>query len=330
MPHIARDAHAAAIDGVVARVMDDQSWGSIDAVAVTMGPGLEVCLRVGYRKAREIARREHKEFVAVNHLEAHILVARLGTNTPEFPFLCLLMSGGHCQLLVARGVGRYEVLGGTLDDAMGEAFDKTARMLAIDGGGAGLERVAREEGQTGRVKFGVPMRKRADCNFSFAGLKTKMRAATEALGEQEVRRRRGDLAAGFQDAATRHVEERVRRAIKTCEQREVDGKTLVVCGGVAANMVVRDRLKQVCADNDWDLVVPDASLCRDNAVMVAWTAVERLRNGVADCYDRLDVRARWPLGGADALVGGMPGERRGGRKKMVRTELAKEMGAEES
>lgn len=338
VPHVAREAHERAIVKVISEALNRASIleSDLSAVAATMGPGLEVCLRVGYRAARAVARRNHLDFVAVNHLEAHLLVSRmpqdgqriLKPNTPQFfdepgettaeksflpfPFLTLLVSGGHCQLLLVRGVADYEVLGGTLDDALGEAFDKTARLLGLQvggGGGPALEALARE-GNPKAIPFPVPMSKRADCNFSFAGLKTSVRVAIDKLGgDTTVRANRTmmcDIAASFQEIAVQHLEQRVRRAINLCSRQLHDIDTLVVSGGVAANITVRSRLTKLCEDSGWRCVVPPIRLCTDNGVMVAWTGIERLRLGIADDTCHLDVRARWPLAGLGELATPLP------------------------
>lgn len=316
VPHVARDAHAQAIQHVIDSSLRDASIdpADLDAVAVTMGPGLEICLRVGYRAARALAREHNKEFVAVNHLEAHVLVARAASSgvDVQFPFLTLLVSGGHCQLLMAHDVAQYEVLGGTLDDALGEAYDKTARLLGLQvggGGGPALEKLALK-GNPRAIPFPVPMQKRPDCNFSFAGLKTSVRVAIEKLGgDEKVRedeRLMADVAASFQETAVRHLEQRVGRALRLCDSHGTGAKTLVVSGGVAANAVVRSRLEAVCQAHGWSCTIPPIPLCTDNGVMVGWAAVERLRRSIADDHTNLDVRARWPLAGLGQLAQPLP------------------------
>lgn len=313
VPHVARDAHETAISNVMDEALQRAGVSAEDvhAVAATMGPGLEICLRVGYRAARAVALKHNLDFIAVNHLEAHLLVARMPQQSTDpllmsslpFPFLTLLVSGGHCQLLLVRGVAKYEVLGGTLDDALGEAFDKTARLLGLrvgGGGGPALETLARE-GNPHAIPFPVPMFRRPDCNFSFAGLKTSVRMAIDKLGGDEVVRANRnllcDIAASFQEIAVQHLEQRIRRAIKLCSVHIPDVNTLVVSGGVAANMTVRSRLRTLCDNEGWKFSVPPVRLCTDNGVMVAWTGIERLRIGIADNTQNLDVRARWPLAG---------------------------------
>lgn len=320
VPHVARDAHADVIDRVIDSALReaDIAANDIDAVAATMGPGLEICLRVGYRASRHLARHYEKDFVAVNHLEAHVLIARMlaeQQGTPaKFPFLTLLVSGGHCQLLMAYDVADYEVLGGTLDDALGEAYDKTARLLGLQvggGGGPALERLARN-GDRFSIPFPVPMAKRPDCNFSFAGLKTSVRVAIDKLGGDDVVRNSdklmADVAASFQETAVRHLEHRVRRALRVCDENGIGADTLVVSGGVAANKVVRRRLEQVCYKHGWKCLIPDIGLCTDNGVMVGWAGVERLRKGIADDTTNLDVRARWPLAGLGKLAVPVPAD----------------------
>lgn len=315
VPHVAREAHESAIEQVIDSALSTAGVKRTDlsAVAATMGPGLEVCLRVGYRAARKVANEINADFVAVNHLEAHVLVTRLAGDI-KFPFLTLLVSGGHCQLLLARAVGQYDLLGGTLDDAAGEAFDKTARILGLavgTGGGQALEKIAKQ-GNSKAIPFPVPMAKRNDCNFSFAGLKTSVRVAMNKLGGEEKVRKDGkltaDVAASFQETAVKHMEQRLRKAIKVCAAFEIDVDTLVIAGGVAANQTVRSRLKQVCEDAEWRFVVPDSRLCVDNGVMVAWTGVERLRLGIADDTRNLDVRARWPLAALGRMSGPLPND----------------------
>lgn len=309
VPHIAREAHEQAINRVIQQAVKESNLDihEIQAVAATMGPGLEVCLRVGYRAARSIARETCADFVGVNHLEAHVLVARL-EHQIEFPFLTLLVSGGHCQLLLVKDVAEYTALGGTLDDALGEAYDKIARLLALDGaigngGGPALEQAARSGDQT-RIPFPVPMQKRHDCNFSFAGLKTSVRTAVHKLGGLEIvrndRQLVADLAASFQHIAVKHLEERTRRAIRQCKAHSV--KTLVVSGGVASNQVVRQRIAELAASEGLACVFPSVSLCTDNAVMVAWTGCERLFKSMATNPTNMDVRARWPLAAYDPLL----------------------------
>jgi N6-L-threonylcarbamoyladenine synthase len=293
VPGLAREAHVSNIDRVVETALAKanlKSIADVDAIAVTVGPGLEICLRVGCEKAAELAQLYNKPFVGVHHLEAHILMARLpaqeGTDSTSsggpveeitFPFLALLVSGGHCQLLECRGVGRYWILGGTLDDSLGEAYDKTARMLGLPvggGGGPAVENLARI-GDPKAVALSVPMQSRKDCDFSFAGLKTNVRRACEKLAAERGVERIEDLeetdkanvAASFQNVAIKHVEQRIRLAMQMMERQGI--KTLALVGGVAANQELRTRLQAICDERDWRMAVPPPWLCTDQGAYVS-------------------------------------------------------------
>ena len=328
VPGLARDAHAAALDRVVEEALSDAGMASVsevDAIAVTVGPGLEICLRVGCEGAKALALKYDKPFVGVHHLEAHVLMSRLaaGAESLHFPFLTLLTSGGHCQLLLTSGLGEHAVLGSTLDDALGEAFDKVARLLNLPvggGGGPALEALAKE-GDARAVPLPIPMQRKRNFDFSFAGLKTAVRVAVEGAPDElkNTKQFQANVAASFQDAAFSHVEQRLQYAMAYCERMlqipdSSDNAsscadfmapgTLVVSGGVAANQELRRRLQALCDETPapgasgvpWSLVVPPPRLCTDNGVMVAWTAVEMLRQGRSHIADRQEVRARWPLG----------------------------------
>lgn len=285
------------------------SLSEVDAIGVTVGPGLEICLRVGCNKARELAMEHKKPFVGIHHLEAHILMARLEpSNKLEFPFLALLVSGGHCQLLKCNGVGRYTIIGGTLDDSLGEAFDKTARLLGLPvggGGGPAVEALAKE-GDPLSIPLTIPLLQRKDCDFSYAGLKTNVRRAAEHLMKERdlesvnelSREDKANIAASFQHIAIRHIEMRLQR---TMEMMEEDGiKTLALVGGVAANKELRRRLETLCEEREWSMVVPPPRLCTDQGAMSAWAAVERLRLGSSDDPKDQDVYARYPFFASDA------------------------------
>lgn len=283
VPGLARDAHASVIDSMVQEALSKAgmaSVGEVDAIGVTVGPGLEICLRVGCETAKGLAELHKKPFVAVHHLEAHCLMARLGQPVVEveeveegaqvegkkvtspsacFPFLALLVSGGHCMILECANVGRYRVLGGTLDDALGEAYDKAARLLEVGSGAAGgpaMELLARE-GDPTAVLLPVPMKGKKDLNFSYAGLKNAFRMAVTRVIESQRKGERGgekggkldhqtkaDLAASFQSVAIEHLEDRLERAMKESEGRGI--RTLAVVGGVAANHAIRTRLRALC------------------------------------------------------------------------------------
>ncbi|KAG2597070.1 probable tRNA N6-adenosine threonylcarbamoyltransferase, mitochondrial isoform X2 [Panicum virgatum] len=317
-PKMAEEAHALVIDQVVQKALDDAklSGSDLSAVAVTVGPGLSLCLRVGVHKARQVAKSFGLPIVGVHHMEAHALVSRLVNKDLDFPFLALLISGGHNLLVLAHSLGQYVQLGTTIDDAIGEAYDKTARWLGLDmrkGGGPALEELALD-GDPDSIKFRVPMRQHKDCNFSYAGLKTQVRLAIESKNfaddipissaSEEDRQSRANIAASFQRVAVLHLEERCQRAVEWALKIEPSIKYFVVSGGVASNKYIRTRLNQVAENNGLQLVSPTPSLCTDNGVMIAWTGIEHFIAGrfedppAADEPDdtQYELRPRWPLG----------------------------------
>ncbi|XP_047049525.1 probable tRNA N6-adenosine threonylcarbamoyltransferase, mitochondrial [Lolium rigidum] len=318
-PKMAEEAHALAIDKVVQKALDDAnvSESDLSAVAVTVGPGLSLCLRVGVHKARKIAKVFGLPIVGVHHMEAHALVSRLVKKDLDYPFLALLISGGHNLLVLAQNLGEYVQLGTTIDDAIGEAYDKSARWLGLDirkGGGPALEELALE-GDPKSINFRVPMRQHKDCNFSYAGLKTQVRLAIESRNictddipissaTEEDRQLRANIAASFQRVAVLHLEDRCQRAVEWALKMEPSIKNFVVSGGVASNQYVRARLNHIAEKNGLQLVSPPPSLCTDNGVMIAWTGIEHF---VAGRFEdpppahepddmQYDLRPRWPLG----------------------------------
>jgi N6-L-threonylcarbamoyladenine synthase len=296
VPEIAARAHVECLDEIIAEALRAAGidFPRLDAVAVTAGPGLIGGLLVGVATAKAIALVHSLPLVAVNHLEAHALTVGL-TEGLLPPYLLLLVSGGHTQLLVVEGVGRYRRLGTTIDDALGEAFDKTAKLLGLGlPGGPAVEQAALR-GRASRFVLPRPMLGRPEPHFSFAGLKTAVRHQAQALvplAEQDV----ADLCAAFEMAAAESVSDRVRRAIEIANARLADepGKHMVVAGGVAANKRLRGALEEVAADAAYQLHVPPPALCTDNAAMVAWTGAERLVRGWTDGLE-VAARARWPL-----------------------------------
>ena len=296
VPEIAARAHLEAIDRVVARAMDDAGIGfdSLDGVAATGGPGLIGGVIVGAMTGKAIAAARGLPFFAVNHLEAHVLTPRL-THGVDFPYLALLVSGGHCQFVSVEGVGRHRLLGTTVDDAAGEAFDKVGKMLGLGyPGGPAVERAA-EGGDAERFALPRPLRGRDGCDFSFSGLKTAVRHAVERLppgplAAQDV----ADLCAAFQQAVADVMADRTANAIALFRAGCPDGATLAAAGGVAANRVLRARVESVSEAHGLAFVAPPARLCTDNAAMVAWTGVERLALGLSDGLD-FAPRPRWPL-----------------------------------
>jgi len=290
VPEIAARSHLDHLDSLIARVMAEAglAFDELSGVAATGGPGLIGGVMVGVMTAKAIAAVAEKPFLAINHLEGHALTARL-THGAEFPFLLLLVSGGHCQLLLVEGVGRYRRLGTTIDDAAGEAFDKAAKLLGLGyPGGPALERAA-AAGDPASVALPRPMLGRPGADFSFSGLKTALR---HRLAEQP-RAGEADLAASFQAAVIDCLADRTANAIRTA--REMAPVTaLVVAGGVAANAGLRHRLEALAGEAGLALIAPPAKYCTDNAAMIAWAGVERLRLGLVDGLD-FAPRPRWPL-----------------------------------
>jgi tRNA N6-adenosine threonylcarbamoyltransferase len=304
VPEIAARAHLAHLPALVRDVTTRAGveLGALAAVAATAGPGLIGGLIVGSQFAKGIAIARSLPYIAVNHLEAHALTARLpgltagpaeaGTEGAAFPYLLLLVSGGHCQCVAVEGVGRYRRLGTTVDDAAGEAFDKVGKLLGLGWpGGPALERLA-ATGDASRYVFPRPMRGRDGCDFSFSGLKTAVaqtvpRLPPGALPAQEA----ADLAAGFQAAVADVLADRASHAMQMMQGA---ASLLVVSGGVAANQAVRCALARASAAQGFRLLAPPIRLCTDNAVMVAWAGLERLRLGLVDGID-FAPRPRWPL-----------------------------------
>ncbi|MDK1490842.1 tRNA (adenosine(37)-N6)-threonylcarbamoyltransferase complex transferase subunit TsaD [Sinorhizobium sp. 7-81] len=306
VPEIAARAHVEALDTLIeeALLRAGVKLEDIDAIAATSGPGLIGGLIVGLMTGKAIARATGKPLYAVNHLEGHALTARL-TDGLTFPYLMLLVSGGHTQLILVKGVGDYERWGTTIDDALGEAFDKTAKLLGLPyPGGPAVERAART-GDPRRFDFPRPLVGDARLDFSFSGLKTAVRQASQSLEpvtEQDV----ADICASFQRAISRTLKDRVGRGLKRfkAEFATVPEPALVVAGGVAANQELRATLQDLCDANGFRFVAPPLQLCTDNAAMIAWAGAERLAAGLA--ADGLDVapRSRWPLDSqAQALIG---------------------------
>ena len=292
VPEVAARAHLAHLPALVRDVLDRAGVtpAALGGVAATTGPGLIGGLIVGSGFGKGVALAAGVPFVAVNHLEAHALTARL-THGLAFPYLLLLVSGGHCQCVAVRGVGRYRRLGGTIDDAVGEAFDKVGKLLGLPWpGGPAVERLA-AAGDPARFALPRPLLRRPGCDFSFSGLKTAVAQLVAkyppgALAAQDA----ADVAAGFQAAVAEVMADRAAHALAMMPE----AGALVVAGGVAANAGVRAALTQVAASHGLPLVAPPLRLCGDNAVMVAWVGIERLRLGLADPIETAP-RPRWPL-----------------------------------
>ena len=295
VPEVAARAHLTHLDPVIARALGEAGIGfdDLDAVAATGGPGLIGGVIVGVTEAKAIALSRALPFIAVNHLEGHALSARLVAPV-EFPFLLLLVSGGHCQLQLVEGIGRYRRLGTTIDDAAGEAFDKGAKLLGLGyPGGPAIERAA-VAGDAKRAPLPRPMVGREGCDFSFSGLKTALRIAVEKRGNVLSGTEQADLAASLQDSIVASLADRTENAIALCLERCPEAKTLVVAGGVAANGALRRRLTDLAASSGLDFVAPPLSLCTDNGAMIAWAGLERLKASLVDGLD-FAPRPRWPL-----------------------------------
>ncbi len=297
VPEIAARSHLTHLDALIGQALDEAGtgFGELDAVAATGGPGLIGGVIVGVMEAKAIAFARKLPFIAVNHLEGHALSARLVAKI-EFPYLLLLVSGGHCQLLIVEGVGRYRRLGTTIDDAAGEAFDKGAKLLGLGyPGGPAVERAA-ASGDPARFPLPRPMAGREGCDFSFSGLKTALRVAVERRGGTSALHAQdaADLAASLQEAIIESLADRTDRAVARFLALHPDGCTLVVAGGVAANAALRSRLTALAEQSGLDFVAPPPALCTDNGAMIAWAGIERLKLGLTDGLD-FAPRPRWPL-----------------------------------
>ena len=295
VPEIAARAHVHHLNPIIAKAMEEAGLGlaDLDGIAATAGPGLIGGVLVGLTTAKGLAAALGKPLLAVNHLEAHALTARL-TDGIGFPYLMLLVSGGHSQFVLVRGVGDYERWGTTIDDALGEAFDKVAKLLSLPyPGGPEVEKAARS-GDPLRFRLPRPLLHEDRLDFSFSGLKTAVRLAAEAaapLSDRDV----ADLCAGFQAAVTAIVADRARRALARFRTALPGAEPrLVVAGGVAANQAIGGALAATAGEAGARLVVPPMKLCTDNGAMVAWAGAERLALGAVDGLD-FAARPRWPL-----------------------------------
>lgn len=295
VPEVAARAHLEHVDGIIAQAMKEAgvSFAELDCVAATTGPGLIGGVLVGAMSAKAICVAAGKPFVAVNHLEGHALTVRL-TDDVQFPYLLLLVSGGHCQLLICKGVGSYTRLGTTIDDAAGEAFDKTAKMLGLGYPGGPLLEKAAAGGNASRFDLPRPMAHRAGCDFSFSGLKTSVRRAVETLEGAMDQQTVSDLAASFQLAVAETLVARTRHAIDMARASHPGITHLVVAGGVAANHAIGGALSDLAASKGMTLVKPSPALCTDNGAMIAWAGLEHFRLGHTNGLD-FKARPRWPL-----------------------------------
>lgn len=309
VPEIAARQHISNLDHLIKGVLGESgmSFGDLDAVAATTGPGLVGGLMVGVMTAKAAARAAGKPFVAVNHLEGHALTARLCDDI-SFPYLLLLVSGGHCQLLAVYGVGNYQRLGTTIDDAVGEAFDKTAKLLGLDyPGGPAVEQDALK-GDENRFAFPKPLLNKPGCDFSFSGLKTAVRRTAEACAEERGglhRDDRADICASFQKTVATCLAHRLKRAMVLFREKAGTGSLpLVVAGGVAANKYLRAKLSAAAQEEGFTFHAPPLDLCTDNGAMIAWAGLERFIVDPSIDDHEMAPRARWPLDkNAKPLVG---------------------------
>ena len=308
VPEIAARAHAERIDLCVEKALSDAGChlSDIGLIAATSGPGLIGGVLAGMMSAKALSLATGKPFIGVNHLAGHALTPRL-TDGLSFPYLMLLVSGGHCQFLAALGPDSFHRIGGTIDDAPGEAFDKTAKLLGLGyPGGPEVEREA-ATGDPDRFAFPRPLLDRADCNMSFSGLKTALRRARDELVAEKgglTRQDRADLCAGFQTAVADVLAKKTSRACAWFMSEYAPASPVIaVAGGVAANTEIRTALEVVAAQNGYKFTAPPLSLCTDNAAMIAWAGLERFALGHSDDLG-LSARSRWPLDeAAKPLIG---------------------------
>ena len=292
VPELAARSHLEKIDLITNKALEESKikLNEIDAVAATAGPGLIVCLTVGLNFGKAFALSLKKPFIAVNHLEGHALSPKLNSKL-NYPYLLLLISGGHTQYLSVEGLGKYKRLGTTIDDALGEAYDKTAKLLGIDfPGGPKIEEFAKK-GDFQKFKLPKPIIKKGGCNLSFAGLKTAiLRIVKNIKTEQE----KFDLAASFQKTIEEILYEKTKVAFQDFNKKKQNTNTFVVAGGVAANKGIRNKLIEVSEENNFKTIFPDINLCSDNAAMIAMVGLEKYR---LKLFDNLDFQAnpRWAL-----------------------------------
>jgi N6-L-threonylcarbamoyladenine synthase len=296
VPEIAARSHIANLDGLISRALGESGCRlqDLDGIAATAGPGLLGGLLVGLTTAKALALAAGLPLLAVNHLEGHALTPGL-THGLRPPYLLLLISGGHTQLLAVRAVGRYIRYGTTIDDALGEAFDKVAKLLGLGyPGGALVEKLA-AGGNSDRFHFPRPLVDRADCHFSFSGLKTAVRQTVDDLGSLGPTDK-ADICASFQEAIADVLVDRTRRAMHrfTGDFSAIAHPVLVAAGGVAANAHIRSALTLLCRNRGFSLNIPPPSLCTDNGAIIAWAGAERLAQGMTDGLE-VSARARWPL-----------------------------------
>jgi len=293
VPEIAARAHIEKIEFIIKKALKESSlnFNNISGISATAGPGLIVCLTVGLNAGKAIAGSLKKPFVAVNHLEGHALSPKIN-NKIKFPYLLLLISGGHTQFLEVNGINNYKRLGTTIDDALGEAFDKTAKLLGIEfPGGPKIEEWAKK-GDENYFKLPKPILKKGGCNLSFAGLKTAVLRTTKKLKDKKEKYH---LAASFQKTINEILYEKTKIAMEEfLINKKNNNKTFVIAGGVAANLKIRENLIKLSKEKKFSPIFPPISLCSDNAAMIAWAGIERYKKNLIDNLE-FPSKARWPL-----------------------------------
>ena len=302
VPELAARSHIEKIDWIVQKAITDsgRQIEEIDAVASTAGPGLIVCLSVGLSFGKAFAASVNKPFIAVNHLEGHALSPKLSSNL-DYPYLLLLISGGHSQFLSVQGLGKYKRLGTTIDDALGEAFDKTAKLLGIEFPGGPQIEILAKKGDPNKYKLPKPIFNKGGCNLSFAGLKTSVLKISKNIKTDQEK---FDLAASFQKTIEEILYKKTKIAFKEFEKKnKIKEKKFVVAGGVAANKNIRFMLQKLCIEENYQSIFPPIELCGDNAAMIAMVGLERFKSKQ---FNNLDYPAkpRWPLDEKAAFLKG--------------------------
>jgi len=301
VPELAARAHIEKIDWIVQKAIDESKIKieNIDAVASTAGPGLIVCLSVGLSFGKSFASAMNIPFISVNHLEGHALSPKLNS-VLNYPYLLLLISGGHSQYLSVEGIGNYKRLGTTIDDALGEAFDKTAKLLGIEFPGGPQIEILAEKGDPDKYQLPKPIFHKGGCNLSFAGLKTAILKVSKNIKSEQDK---FDIAASFQRTILEIMYKKTKNAFTEYEKNNLNNKTFVVAGGVAANKKIRSMLINLCEENNYKSIFPPINLCGDNAAMIAMVGLEKFK---LKQFNNLDFPAkpRWPLDESAAFLKG--------------------------
>ena len=293
VPELAARSHVEKIDWIVKKAIEDsgKKIQEIDAVASTAGPGLIVCLSVGLSFGKAFAVSTNKPFIAVNHLEGHALSPKLDSNL-DYPYLLLLISGGHSQFLSVQGLGKYKRLGTTIDDALGEAFDKTAKLLGIEFPGGPQIEILAKKGNPNKYNLPKPIFNKGGCNLSFAGLKTSILKISKTINTEQEK---FDLAASFQKTIEEILYKKTKIAFQEFEKNNnLKKKNFVVAGGVAANKKIRSMLVNLCRENNYNSIFPPVELCGDNAAMIAMVGLEKFKLKEFSTLDH-PAKPRWPL-----------------------------------